>query len=167
MKETEQSYKVSTPCLDDHHFKKEELESVVEFSKACSQIVLTCLYFARIVKPDILWSVNKLARAVTKWTRACDRCLARVISYIHITNDHQQHFHVGHTSHSDFAGGPEDSESNSGTSCVSSGVEHSFPQYGCVRNKRQCLTVPQNRKPLLWMLVCVWTDSLLLICGMR
>ena len=32
-----------------------------------------------------LWSVNKLARAVTKWTGACDRRLALLISYIHHT----------------------------------------------------------------------------------
>ena len=35
---------------------------------------------ARIGKLDILWSVNKLARSVTKWTQACDRRLARLIS---------------------------------------------------------------------------------------
>ena len=33
-------YKVSTPCFDDHHFKEEELKSVGELSKVCSQIVL-------------------------------------------------------------------------------------------------------------------------------
>ena len=33
-------YKVSSLCLDDHHFKKEELESVGGVSKLCSQIVL-------------------------------------------------------------------------------------------------------------------------------
>ena len=31
-RKTEQLYKVSSPCLDDHHFKKEELESVGELS---------------------------------------------------------------------------------------------------------------------------------------
>ena len=31
---TEQLYKVSSPSLDDHHFKKEELESVGELSKS-------------------------------------------------------------------------------------------------------------------------------------
>ena len=41
------------------------------------------LYLARIGRPDILWSLNKLARAVTKWTKACDKRLARLISYIH------------------------------------------------------------------------------------
>ena len=64
-KTTQQLYKVSTPCIDDHHFKEEEKESVGELSQVCSQIVLECLYLARIGRPDILWSVNKLSRAVT------------------------------------------------------------------------------------------------------
>ena len=65
-KTTQQLFKVYTPCIDDHHFKKEEMKSVGELSNACSQIVLKCLYLARIGRPDILWSVNKLARSVTK-----------------------------------------------------------------------------------------------------
>ena len=39
---TQQLYKVSTPCIDDHHFKEEELKSVGELSNTCSQIVLKC-----------------------------------------------------------------------------------------------------------------------------
>ena len=49
--------------MDDHQFKEEENESVGELSTVCSQIVLKCLYLARIGRPAILWSVNKLARA--------------------------------------------------------------------------------------------------------
>ena len=41
-KTTEQLYKVSTPCIDDHHFKEEEMKSVGELSQVCSQIVLKC-----------------------------------------------------------------------------------------------------------------------------
>ena len=67
---------VSSPCLDDDQFKEEELGSVGELSKVCSQIVLKCLYLARIGRPDILWSVIKLARTVTKWT-------------VHVTGDWQ------------------------------------------------------------------------------
>ena len=37
---TQQLYKVSTPCIDDHHFKEEEMKSVGELSQLCSQIVL-------------------------------------------------------------------------------------------------------------------------------
>ena len=116
----QQLYKVITPCLDDHQFKEEELGSVGELTKVCSQIVLKCLYLARIGRPDILWSVNKLARAVTKGTRVCDKRLARLISYIHHTCDYKQCCHVGNTAKlglfqdSDFAGDLEDSKSTSG-----------------------------------------------------
>ena len=60
---------------------------------------------------------NKLARAVTKWTQACDRRLARLISYIHHTSGFRQYCHVGNTAQhcrlgsfqdSDFAGDLED-----------------------------------------------------------
>ena len=57
----------------------------------------TCLYVARIGRPDILWSVNKLARAVTKWTRACDKRSARLISSIHHPSEFKQYCHVGNT----------------------------------------------------------------------
>ena len=43
-KTTQQLHKVSTPCIDAHQFKKEELKSVGELSEVCSQNVLKCLY---------------------------------------------------------------------------------------------------------------------------
>ena len=52
-KTTQQSHKVATPRMDDHHFKEEENESVGQLSTVFSQIVLTCLYLARIGRPDI------------------------------------------------------------------------------------------------------------------
>ena len=127
-KTTQQLYKVSTPCIDDHHFKEEEMKSVGELSQVCSQIVLKCLYLARIGRPDILWSVNKFARSVTKWTKACDKRLNRLISYIHHTCEYNQYCNVGNTAKqcrlglfqdSDFAGDLEDSKSTSGgTLCI-------------------------------------------------
>ena len=62
------------------------MKSVGDLSQVCFQIVLKCLYLARIGRPDILWSVNKLARSITKWTKACDKRLNRLISYIHHTH---------------------------------------------------------------------------------
>ena len=127
-KTTQQLHKVSTPCIDDHHFKGEELNSVGDLSQVCSHIVLKCLYVARIGRPDILWSVNKLARSITKWTKTWDKRLNRLISYIHQTCEYKQHSHVGNTAQqcrlelfqdSDFAGDLEDSKSTSGgTLCV-------------------------------------------------
>ena len=89
----------------------------------CSQIILECLYLARIGRPDILWSINQLARSITKWTKACDKRLSRLISYIHHTCEYKQFCHVGNTAKqcrlglfqdSDFAGDLEDSKSTSG-----------------------------------------------------
>ena len=128
-KTTQQLYKVSAPCIDDHHFKEEETKSVGELSSTCSQIVQKCLYLARIGRPEILWSVNKLARSITKWTKkACDKRLNRLISYIHHTSEYKQYCHVGNTAKqcrlglfqdSDFAGDLEDSKSTSGgTLCI-------------------------------------------------
>ena len=97
--------------------QKEELENKGELSEGCSYIEFKCLYLARIGRPDILWSVNKLARSVTKWTQACDRRLARSIFYIHFTSDYRQYCHVGNAAQhcrlglfqdSDFAGDLED-----------------------------------------------------------
>ena len=83
---------------------------------------------ARIGRPDILWSVNKLARSITKWTKACDKRLNRLISYIHHTCEYKQYCHVGNTAKqcrlglfqdSDLAGDLEDSKSTSGeTLCI-------------------------------------------------
>ena len=127
-KTTQQLYKVSTPCIDDHHFKEEETKSVGELSNTCSQIVLKCLYLERIGRPDVLWSVYKLARSITKWIKACDKRLNRLISYNHHTCEYKQYCHVGNTAKqcrlglfqdSDFAGDLEDSKSTSGgTLCV-------------------------------------------------
>ena len=158
-KTTQQLYKVSTPCIDDHHFKEEETKSVGELSNTCSQIVLKCLYLARIGRPDILWSVNKLARSITKWTKACDKRLNRLISYIHHTSEYKQYCHVGNTAkqcrlglfqNSDFAGDLEDSKSTSGGALCVFTVIRLFRWVGCVRNRHQFLTAQQNLKLSLW-----------------
>ena len=41
--------------------------------------------------------MNKLARSITKWTKACDKRLCRLISYFHHTCEHKQCCYVGNT----------------------------------------------------------------------
>ena len=72
--------------------------------------------------------MNKLARSITKWTKACDKRLNRLISYIHHTCEYKQYCYVGNSAKqcrlglfqdSDFAGDLEDSKSTSGgTLCI-------------------------------------------------
>ena len=147
-KSTQQLHKVSIPCIDDHHFKAEEMKSVGELSRVCSQIVLKWLYWARIGRPDILWSVNKLARSITKWTKACDKRLNRLISYIHHTSEYKQYCHVGNTAKqcrlglfqdSDFGGDSEDSKSTSaGTLCIFG--SHTFVPISWMRKKQTAVS---------------------------
>ena len=152
-KSTQQLYIVSTPCIDDHHFKEEEMKSIGELSQVCSQIILKCLYLARIGRPDIPWSVNKLARSITKWTKACDKRLNRLISYIHHACEYRQYCHVGHTAKqcrlglvqdSDFAGDLEDSKSTSGgTLCVFG--SHTFVPISWMCKKQTAVSNSSNR----------------------
>ena len=104
---------------------QDELESVV--GQFVRSIVLTCLYLSRIGPFDILCSVNKLARSVTKWTQACDRRLARLITYIHHANDFRQYCHVmnehGTAFHTGFV----------------SGLRFCWRSWGLIINLRWCL----------------------------
>ena len=45
--------KISTPCLDYHQFKNEDLGTVGE---------LSVLYLVRIGRPDMVWTVKYLTR---------------------------------------------------------------------------------------------------------
>ena len=120
-----QLYTDSTSCVDDHQFKNEDLlETVGQYKKKlCSHIVLKCLHLARIGSPDTFWSLHCLSRAITKWNKACDKCLARLSSGINFTSGFRQYCHVGNTAspctfgafqESDFIGDQADSKSMSG-----------------------------------------------------
>ena len=65
--------KVTTPCIDDHHICPEDHENPGVLSPVASKIVLKVLFLARMVRIDLLWTVNLLAREVTKWTVACEK----------------------------------------------------------------------------------------------
>ena len=83
--------------MDDHTFAPEELTEKGKLSEISARVVLKCLYLASVGRPELLWTVNLLARQVTKWTKACDRRMERLISYIHHTKYH---------SHLNFVGDP-------------------------------------------------------------
>ena len=154
--------------------KEEEMKSVGELSQVCSQIVLKCLYLARVGRRDILWSVNKLARSITKWTKACDKRLNRLISKIHHTCEYKQYCHVGNTAKqcwlglfqdSDFAGDLKDSKSTSGgTLCVF--VSHTFVPISWMCEKQTSVSHSSTEsEKILLMQVCVWMVFPLMIFG--
>ena len=109
-------------------------------SADAAKVVLKALYAARIARMDLMWSVNMLAREVTRWTAACDRRLHRLISWMHHSSDYLQHCYVGDSpsacelvlfSDASFAGDLKDSKSTSG------GV--------------LCLVGPNTYVPITWL----------------
>ena len=89
---------VATPCIDDHLLSPEDFESKGELSPVAAKLVLKALFVARMGRPDIPWTVNVLARDVTKWTVACDKRLHRLISYMHHSKEWVHQAWVGDVS---------------------------------------------------------------------
>ena len=96
-----------------------------------------------------------------KWTKACDKRLIRLISYIHHTFESEQYCYVGNTAKqcrqglfqdSDFAGEILRIHNlHQVQHCAFSEVIRLFQSVGCVRNKLQFSTVQQNLTSFLWM----------------
>ena len=85
--------------------------------------------------------VSKLARSITKWTKACDNRRNRLISFIHHTCENKQYCHVGNIAKqcrlglfqdSDFAGDLEDLKS------TSRGTLYVFGSHTFVPKSRMC-----------------------------
>ena len=117
----------ATPNIDDHMFTKEDFSNKGEVADVAARIVLKALYLARTNRPDILWTVNALARKVTKWDASCDKRLLRLISYLHSTKDQSITCYVGDCIancnvhlfvDASFAGDLEDSKSTTGAMVV-------------------------------------------------
>ena len=141
----------NTPCIDDHQFKEEDLKSVGALSDVCSQMVLTCLYLARIGKTWMFHgqSTNLLVRSQSGQELAKKR-LARLMSYIHRTSEYKQCCHVGNTAlqcrlglcqDSDFAGDLEDSKSTSGGTLCIFWKPHTCPIKLDVQETDMCITL--------------------------
>ena len=163
-------FKVATPCIDDHQFKEEEMGSVGEWSKVLSQNVLKCLCLARIGRPEFLWSVNKMARAITKWTRTCDKrmCTFDLIHSSHMwfqtllsCGKHSTTVQVGTVSGLWFCRSQNQHQVDS--LFAFSEVTRSCQKVRCARNRLQFHTVLQMLRYFLAMQVYAWMDFQLLI----
>ena len=115
--------KRTTPCIDDHQLQATDSTTKGSLEPIASRVVLKILYTARLGRPDTLWSVNTLARKVTKWNKGCDKRLHRLIEYLKSTKDWIQLCFVGdHPKDcwlalfvdASFAGDLEDSKSTNG-----------------------------------------------------
>ena len=125
-KTTEQLYKVATPCMDDHQFRRRR--------KWISWRIIYCLLTKNVLKCLYPWHVLEGLTFYGLWTnlrvwwrnrqkKAYDKRLARLIAYIHHRCEYRRYCYVGNTAQhcslglfqdSDFAGDLEDPKSTSG-----------------------------------------------------
>ena len=76
-----------TPFLDNPPTDWDPSTEGTHLQKDAASVLMKILYGARLVRYDLLWTVNSLAREVTKWTRGCDRKHYKVVCYLNATND--------------------------------------------------------------------------------
>ena len=74
---------------------EEEFEVTGKLAKDAAKVVMKALYGARFVRFDYLWPIGDLARNTTKWTRAHDRRLDRLMGHLNATIDHALEGFVG------------------------------------------------------------------------
>ena len=93
-KTTQQLYKVTTPCFDDHQFKEEEMGSVGDLSKVCSQIVLKCLCLAPLgvqtsmVCKQTCTSSHKMDQSL--WQTLCSFVFLEYLENLYTTKNQSQ-----------------------------------------------------------------------------
>ena len=146
--------KVTTPSIDDHTIDPKEFEEKGELASDGpggwhpAKVLMKMLYCARIVRLDLLWTICSLARQVTKWTRASDRKLHRLVSYLHHSQDISLEAFVGNTaaelailwfSDADFAGDIKDSKSTSGCYLALCGP-HTFVPIAAMSKKQSVVS---------------------------
>ena len=122
-KQRSQLRKVATPSVDDHQIPPEDFEAPGQLAGDAAKIVMKMLYGGRLVRYDLLWPICSIAREVSRWTKACDKRLERLLSYLNRTLGHSLEGFVGDSadkcsvllySDADFAGGTRKSKSTSG-----------------------------------------------------
>ena len=127
----------------------------------------------RALVPDILLSVNKLARAVTKWTRACDKRVARFDLLQSRVNSNV--IVLWETPHNTvdwdcfktliLLGILETQNQHQEDSRAHPAATHPPEQVGCARNKHQPHTAQRKLRLPLLMQVYAWMGCQLLIIG--
>ena len=161
-------YKVSTPCIDDHHFKEERLENSPKyhlklFWNVCGSYWKT---WYSMGSEQICTIDHKMDQSLWQTmilfdlTHSSHMCIQAAL----FLGNTEKQWRLGLFQDSDFAGDPDDSKPME-EHCALLEVIHLFQWVGCARNSFQFHTVQQNPKSPLWMQDRGWMVSTLLTCG--
>ena len=73
--------RVATPHISDSGLADEMYETTGSMKPHSAKVLMKGLWLARLARPDISYSVGRLASRITVWTRAEDVHLQRLVSY--------------------------------------------------------------------------------------
>ena len=105
-------------------------------SEHAASLLMQLLFAARVGRCDLLRKIGKLATHMTRWTRACDKELHRLMQWVHASYHYRQVGYVGDDipdlvatlfSDADFAGSKQDMRSTSGVMMALSGPSTFWP----------------------------------------
>ncbi len=94
-KSIQQLRKAETPGMEDSAFTQADFDEVGKLSSVAASVLMKALYLARCCRFDLLHPICMLARQVTKWSRACDKRLHKLIAYLHTTREHSLEGFIG------------------------------------------------------------------------
>ena len=112
-----------TPSLDDQNFTSEDWTEKGTLAPIAASVLMKVVCIARCCRFDLLCPVCVLAREVTKWNKACDKQIHKLMCYINTTKDWNLESFIGDPVEdlkivmycdADFAGDRKDSKSTSG-----------------------------------------------------
>ncbi len=71
-----------TPFCPPGSLLASDWEVVGELEKGCHSVVMKNMWVARTARPDLIKPCNDLAGHLHKWSRNCDKYIARTIGYM-------------------------------------------------------------------------------------
>ena len=140
--------KASMPFLPDEIITEEDEKVEGNLREDCCKVLMKILYGARIARFDLLNATRTLASNMTKWTRACDKQLHRLVCYIHSTLDYNLNGYINDAPEdlylklycdADFAGCTKTSRSTSGVILCLCGPNSWMP-LAAISKKQGCVS---------------------------
>ena len=71
-----------TPFCPPGSLLASDWETVGELEKGCHSVVMKNMWVARTARPDLIKPCNDLAAHLHKWSRNCDKYIARTVGYM-------------------------------------------------------------------------------------
>ena len=112
-----------TPFLPKGSILPEEWEEKGQLEEHACAVLMKLLWGARLGRPDVLRAITHLATLVSKWSKACDRMLHRLMAYVSQSTDYTLVGYINDLpedlwleiyTDSDFSGSPDCAHSTSG-----------------------------------------------------